>query len=89
MCVCVCHVSVCLCLCVCVHACMHVLVRVCVCVCVCVSTLRLIITSGWIWCDINAMWLFKQVLQLDKAAIFGIDGSVSLQLKHIIEAKLI
>ena len=38
---------------------------VCVCVCVCVCPpLRLLITSGMIWRDMDPMRLVKQVLQL-------------------------
>ena len=38
---------------------------VCVCVCVCVSAPKaIIITSGVVWCDMNLIWLVKQVLQL-------------------------
>ena len=35
--------------------------RVCVCVC---PRPRLLITSGVMWCDIDLIWLVKQVLQL-------------------------
>ena len=37
----------------------HVCVRACVCLC-----LRLLITSGVIWCDMNLIQLVKKVLQL-------------------------
>ena len=38
-----------------------------VCVCVCVSVyppLRILITSGVIWCDMGRLWLVKPILQL-------------------------
>ena len=35
---------------------------VCVCVCVC-SPLKVLIASGMMWCDIDHVWLVKQVLQ--------------------------
>ena len=43
---------------VCVSVCM------CMCVCVCVSALRALINSGVIQCDIDRVWLVKQVLRL-------------------------
>ena len=56
VCVCVC-VCVCMCVCVCVHACMYV--------CACVYLpLKLLITNGVIWCDMNPTWFVKQVQQL-------------------------
>ena len=55
--------------CFCVDICMFVHVCVCVCVClrVCVCVclpLRLLITSGVMWHDMNPIRLVKQVLQL-------------------------
>ena len=41
------------------------IISMCVCVCVCVyvcSLLRLLITSGVMWRDIDPIWLIKQVL---------------------------
>ena len=46
VCVCMCVFCVCVCVCVCVCLC------VCTCVCVCPS-LRLLITSGVMWCDVD------------------------------------
>ena len=44
---------------------MHVCVCVCLCVCVCVCPpLRLLITAGVMWCDMDPIQLVKQVLQL-------------------------
>ena len=59
VCVCVClHVCVCVCVCVCLCVCVYV------CVYVCVSALRLLITSGMMWYDMDPTQLVKQVLQL-------------------------
>ena len=40
----------------------------CMCACVCLS-LRLLITSGMMWSDMDPIWLVKQVLQLFMAAV--------------------
>ena len=50
-----CRLSVCVFVCVCVY--------VCVCVCVCLY-LRLLITSGMMWHDMDLLRLIEQVLQL-------------------------
>jgi len=56
-------VSMFVCVCVCVCACVRACVRVCVCVCVCVCPPpRLLITNGVIWCDIELLWLVKQIV---------------------------
>ena len=39
------------------------------CVCVCVFTLRLLITSGVMWHDMDPIRLVKQVLQLYMATV--------------------
>ena len=42
--------------------------RICLCVgmcvCLCVSTLKALITSGMIWCDIGRVWLVKSIVQV-------------------------
>jgi len=52
---------------VCVRAC--ACVCVCVCVCVCLPP-RLLITSGMIWCDIEPLWLVKQVVGVSLSFIW-------------------
>ena len=56
-------VYMCVCVCVCVCACMRVCVCACMRVCVCARTrvfaLRLLITSGMMWCDMDLKHLAK------------------------------
>ena len=48
-----------MCACVCVYVC------VCVCVCVCIGlSLRLLITSGMMWHDMDPIQLVKEIIQL-------------------------
>jgi len=48
-----------------------VCMRVCVCVCVCVCPPpRLLITSGLIWCEIELLWLVKQVVGVSLSFIW-------------------
>ena len=43
---------------------MSICVCVCMCVCECVSALRLLLTIGMMWHDMDPIQLVKQVLQL-------------------------
>ena len=54
------YMCVCMCVCMCVYVCVRVRVCLCLCLCVCLL-LRLLITSGMMWCDKDPIRLVKQV----------------------------
>ena len=54
---------VCVCVCVCVRVRVRVRVRACVCLSVCLS-LRALIASGMIWCDVDPVLLIKLYITL-------------------------
>ena len=60
--------------------CPQVCMCLCVCVCVC-SPLRLVITSGMMWCNIDAIWLVNKFYNFCMAPIVSIISRHGLRIE--------